>query len=31
MKLGLWWLDAAQRGAVQRLPIVNRNPVYETQ
>ena len=29
MKLGLWWLDAAQRGAVQRLPIVNQKPVFE--
>jgi hypothetical protein len=29
MKLGLWWLDAAQRGAVQRLPIVNQQPEFE--
>ena len=29
MKLGLWWLDAAQRGAVQRLPVVNQNPEFE--
>eukprot|EP00656_Telonema_subtile_P040196 TRINITY_DN4525_c0_g1_i3.p1 TRINITY_DN4525_c0_g1~~TRINITY_DN4525_c0_g1_i3.p1 ORF type:complete len:372 (-),score=75.45 TRINITY_DN4525_c0_g1_i3:93-1208(-) len=29
MKLGLWWLDAAQRGAVQALPLVNKTPLYE--
>lgn len=29
MRLGLWWLDAAMRGAVEVLPIVNQNPEYE--
>lgn len=29
MRLGLWWLDAAMRGAVDVLPIVNERPVYE--
>jgi hypothetical protein len=29
MRLGLWWLDAAMRGAVDVLPIVNENPLYE--
>jgi len=29
MRLGLWWLDAAIRGAVEVLPIVNQNPVFE--
>lgn len=28
MRLGLWWLDAAMRGAVEVLPIVNQNPAY---
>ena len=27
-RLGLWWLDAARRGAVESLPIVNINPVF---
>lgn len=26
MKLGLWWLDTAQRGGVDELPIVNTTP-----
>jgi hypothetical protein len=26
-RLGVWWLDAAQRGAVASLPIVNTKPV----
>ena len=30
MKLGLWWLEAAQRGAVDRLPIVNKQPEFES-
>jgi NAD-dependent SIR2 family protein deacetylase len=29
MRLGLWWLDAALRGAVEVLPLVNQNPVFE--
>ena len=31
MRLGLWWLDAAVRGAVDQLPLVNSNPVFEGQ
>ena len=26
MHLGIWWLDVAQRGAIDKLPVVNRNP-----
>lgn len=26
MRLGLWWLDAAKRGAVEQLPVVNVFP-----
>mmetsp|Transcript_117143 Transcript_117143/g.373092 ORF Transcript_117143/g.373092 Transcript_117143/m.373092 type:complete len:138 (+) Transcript_117143:84-497(+) len=26
VRLGVWWLGAAQRGAVDRLPLVNVNP-----
>jgi hypothetical protein len=29
MSLGLWWLDAAERGAVEKLPIVNLKPLFE--
>ena len=29
MKLGLWWLEAAMRGGVEYLPIVNINPAFE--
>eukprot|EP01051_Picozoa_sp_SAG22_P010364 SAG22_NODE_930_length_6462_cov_4.402326_3_plen_526_part_00 len=29
MKLGLWWLDAAVRGSVERLPVVNMDPSFE--
>lgn len=29
MRLGIWWLEAAIRGAVEVLPIVNQNPKYE--
>lgn len=29
MRLGLWWLDAAMRGAVEVLPVVNINPAFE--
>lgn len=29
MRLGLWWLDAAIRGAVDVLPVVNQNPEFE--
>jgi len=29
MSLGLWWLDAAMRGAVEVLPVVNRQPAFE--
>jgi len=28
MSLGLWWLDAALRGAVEQLPVVNTRPAY---
>lgn len=30
MRLGLWWLESAKRGAVPQLPIVNADPVFET-
>lgn len=30
MRLGLWWLDAAARGAIDVLPIVNLKPTYES-
>lgn len=30
MRLGIWWLEAAQRGAVDVLPIVNTRPAFET-
>eukprot|EP01062_Namystynia_karyoxenos_P005791 TRINITY_DN119_c0_g2_i2.p1 TRINITY_DN119_c0_g2~~TRINITY_DN119_c0_g2_i2.p1 ORF type:complete len:518 (+),score=165.86 TRINITY_DN119_c0_g2_i2:87-1556(+) len=29
MRLGIWWLDVAQRGAVEQLPIVNAQPQFE--
>jgi hypothetical protein len=29
MRLGLWWLDAAIRGAVDKLPIANLKPEME--
>jgi len=29
MRLGIWWLDVAMRGAVDVLPIVNLNPRFE--
>ena len=29
MKLGLWWLDVAKRGAVAQLPVVNVAPRFE--
>jgi len=29
MRLGIWWLEAAVRGAVDVLPIVNVNPIFE--
>jgi len=28
MRIGLWWLDAAQRGAVASIPIVNSKPEF---
>lgn len=28
MCLGLWWLDAASRGSVPQLPLVNREPEF---
>ena len=28
MSLGVWWLDAARRGAVPQLPIVNESPAF---
>jgi len=30
MRLGLWWLDAAIRGALEVLPVVNQNPEFST-
>jgi len=29
MRLGMWWLDTAERGAVEMLPIVNTSPAFE--
>eukprot|EP00927_Polykrikos_kofoidii_P002631 TRINITY_DN11057_c0_g1_i1.p1 TRINITY_DN11057_c0_g1~~TRINITY_DN11057_c0_g1_i1.p1 ORF type:complete len:722 (-),score=123.71 TRINITY_DN11057_c0_g1_i1:293-2278(-) len=29
MRLGIWWLDAAARGGVEALPIVNQRPSFE--
>ena len=29
MRLGLWWLDVAVRGAVEQLPLVNAKPLFE--
>ena len=29
MRLGLWWLDSAARGAMDYLPIVNVDPAFE--
>ena len=29
MKLGLWYIDAAVRGAIEQLPVVNANPSFE--
>lgn len=29
MRLGLWWVDAAVRGAVVSLPIVNQDPSFQ--
>ena len=29
MKLGLWWMEAAMRGAVEVLPVVNQEPRFE--
>lgn len=31
MRLGLWWLDSAVRGALDVLPIVNVNPSFENE
>ena len=31
MSLGLWWLGAAERGAVEKLPVVNRDPRFAPQ
>ena len=28
MKLGLWWLEAAERGAFEKLPLVNTSPRF---
>ena len=30
MRLGLWWLDVAKRGAVEQLPLVNLTPAFES-
>ena len=29
MTLGLWWLEAALRGAVTQLPVVNLTPSFD--
>lgn len=29
MRLGMWWLDEAEKGLLEKLPIVNVNPKYE--
>mmetsp|Transcript_87216 Transcript_87216/g.203014 ORF Transcript_87216/g.203014 Transcript_87216/m.203014 type:complete len:139 (+) Transcript_87216:3-419(+) len=29
MRLGIWWLEAAVRGGVETLPVVNQKPVFE--
>jgi len=29
MELGVWWLDAAKRGKLEQLPVVNIDPVME--
>jgi hypothetical protein len=29
MRLGVWWLESAQSGALPFLPVVNLNPKYE--
>jgi len=29
MRLGLWWLEAAQRGGPLQLPVVNQDPEFE--
>lgn len=29
MRLGIWWLEAAMRGGVEALPVVNQKPVFE--
>jgi hypothetical protein len=31
MRLGLWWLQAAQRGTLTRLPIVNIKPKFDSE
>merc|ERR1711881_649834 len=30
MRLGIWWLEAAARGAVEALPLVNQRPAFES-
>ena len=30
MRLGLWWLQAAQRGALEILPVVNIKPEFDS-
>jgi len=29
MRLGIWWLEAAARGGVEALPVVNQKPAFE--
>ena len=31
MHLGLWWLEAAEKGLLEALPVVNLKPVFENQ
>mmetsp|Transcript_60804 Transcript_60804/g.99402 ORF Transcript_60804/g.99402 Transcript_60804/m.99402 type:complete len:114 (-) Transcript_60804:240-581(-) len=30
MRLGIWWLESAMRGAVDVLPVVNKEPSFES-
>jgi len=30
MRLGMWWLDEAEKGLLEKLPIVNYKPKYES-
>ena len=30
MRLGIWWLESAMRGGIDVLPLVNKEPTFET-